>query len=157
MNLKSIQNVVKTLISSTPFTPPPTSFQSPEKEAANQKAAAASSWLEQIRGRDAENGDSHKMALEMSSVGKLMALQSLQNSLQLISMGMATASNPLERLRHLQQHQQQQQQQLEAKDPPAPPQSPKEDLLAPPQDNSNYLMGLIRGHAAQAQQAPEYR
>ena len=132
-------------------------FQSPEKEAANQKAAAASSWLEQIRGsRDAENGDSHKMALEMSSVGKLMALQSLQNSLQLITMGMAaSSSNPLERLRHLQQHQQQQQ--LEAKDPPAPPQSPKEDLLAPPPDNSNYLMGLIRGHAAQAQQAPEYR
>ena len=90
----SIQNVVKTLISSTPFTPPPTSFQSPEKEAANQKAAAASSWLEQIRGsRDAENGDSHKMALEMSSVGKLMALQSLQNSLQLITMGMAAGSS----------------------------------------------------------------
>ena len=132
-------------------------FQSPEKEAANQKAAAASSWLEQIRGsRDAENGDSHKMALEMSSVGKLMALQSLQNSLQLITMGMAASSNPLERLRHLQQHQQQQQ--LESKDPPAPPKSPKEDLLAPPPpDNSNYLMGLIRGHAAQAQQAPEYR
>ena len=35
----------------------------------------------------------------------------------------------------------------------------KEDLLAPPPDNSNYLIGLIRGHAAQAQaqqQAAEY-
>ena len=90
----------------------------------NQKA---SSWLEQIRGRDDDDGGEEaapaaaaaaaavtiagpqKMAVEMN-MNKLMALQSLQNSLQLITMGITATqqqqhNNPLERLRHLQQQQ----------------------------------------------------
>ena len=88
----------------------PLFFQTPDKEEANNHKT--SSWLEQIRGREDEV-DEHppqKMAVEMS-VSKLMALQSLQNSLHLISMGMQH-KNPLERLRDLQQQQQQQQQQV---------------------------------------------
>ena len=147
-------------------------FQTAHKETEDHKA---SSWLEQIRGRDDDEDDDdeatvagcpQKMAVEMN---KLMALQSLQNSLQLITMGITATQqqhkNPLERLRDLQQQQQQQQQQAETKEslplpppppPPPPPQSPtmipadrKEDLLPV---NNNYLIGLIRGHA-QAQAA----
>ena len=89
-------------------------FQTLDKGTDNHKA---SSWLEQIRGRDDEDIEApvatgpQKMAVEMN---KLMALQSLQNSLQLITMGIATQQhkNPLERLRDLQQQQQQQQHQV---------------------------------------------
>ena len=79
----------------------------------------ASSWLEQIRGREdssppsASAGgqqspgkqDEQKLAA-VEQMNKLMALQSLQNSLHLITMGMQQNRNPLERLRDLQQQQQ---------------------------------------------------